>query len=65
MDPIQDILDDHPDMSDFLDIEAQVDDPEQRSRIIQSGFWDLQELQTKTPAFLEKVCKVLRHQRGN
>ena len=65
MDPIQDVLDDHPTMSDFLEIEAQVDDPEQRSRIIQSGFWDLQELQTKTPAFAEKVCKVLRHQRGN
>ena len=49
VDPIQDILDNHTDMSDFLEIEAQVDDPEQRARIISSGFWDLQELQTKTP----------------
>ena len=65
VDPIQDILDNHGDMSDFLEIEAQVDDPEQRVRIIQSGFWDLQELQNKMPEFAEKVCKVLRHQRGN
>ena len=43
---------------------AQVDDPEQRARIISSGFWDLQELQTKTPVFSEKVCNVLRRQRG-
>ena len=64
MDPVQDILDNHTDMSDFLEIEAQVDDPEQRSRIITSGFWDLQELQTKTPAFAEKVSNVLRRQRG-
>ena len=64
VDPIQDILDNHTDMSDFLEIEAQVDDPEQRSRIITSGFWDLQELQTKTPAFAEKVSNVLRRQRG-
>ena len=64
VDPIQDILDNHTDMSDFLEIEAQVDDPEQRARIISSGFWDLQELQTKTPVFSEKVCNVLRRQRG-
>ena len=65
VDPIQDILDNHGDMADFLEIEAQVDDPEQRARIITSGFWDLQELQNKSPEFAEKVCKVLRHQRGN
>jgi hypothetical protein len=41
VDPIQDILDNHGDMSDFLEIEAQVDDPEQRARIIQSSFLDL------------------------
>ena len=34
VDPIQDILDNHSDMADFLEIEAQVDDPEQRARII-------------------------------
>ena len=65
VDPIQDILDGHTDMSDFLEIEAQVNDAEQRSRIIQGGFWDLTELQNKTPEFAKKVCKVIRHQRGN
>jgi hypothetical protein len=65
VDPIQDILDGHTDMSDFLEIEAQVDDAEQQSRIIQGGFWDLTELQNKMPEFAKKVCKVIRHQRGN
>jgi hypothetical protein len=65
VDPIQDILDGHTDMSDFLEIEAQVDDPELRARIIQGGFWDLPDLQTQTPEFARKVCKVIRHQRGN
>ena len=66
VDPIQEYSgQSHRDMSDFLEIEAQVDDPEQRARIIQSGFWDLQELQNKMPEFAKKVCKVLRHQRGN
>ena len=56
VDPIQDILDNHANMSDFLEIEAQVDDPEQRSRIISSGFWDLQELQTKTRPLLRRFA---------
>jgi hypothetical protein len=55
VDPIHDILDGHTDMSDLLEIEAQVDDAEQQSRIIQGGFWDLTELQNnkKTPC----VCQ--------
>jgi hypothetical protein len=65
VDPIQDILDWYTDMSDFLEIDAQVNDPEQRARIIQGGFWDLTDLQNKTPEFAKKVCKVIRHQRGN
>jgi hypothetical protein len=65
VDPIQDILDGHTDMSDFLEIEARVDNPEQRARTIQGGFWDLNDLQNKTPEVAKKVCKVIRHQRGN
>jgi adenylate cyclase class IV len=38
VDPIQEILDEIPEMSDFLEIEAHVDDAEQRSKIIIGGF---------------------------
>jgi hypothetical protein len=51
VDPIQDILDGNPHMSDFLEIEAQVDDAAQRLKTTRGGFWDLTELQNKTVEF--------------
>jgi hypothetical protein len=44
VDLIQDILDNNPEMSDFLEIEAQVNDAEQRLKLIRGGFWDLTDL---------------------
>jgi hypothetical protein len=64
-DPIQEILDEHPDVSDFLEIEAQVGDSEQRARLITGGFWDLVDLQNETTAFPKQFCEVIRAVQGN
>jgi hypothetical protein len=65
VDPIQDILDENLEMSEFFEIEAQVDDAEQRSKVIKGGFWDLPDPQTKTVEFAQQVCKVIRAQGGS
>jgi hypothetical protein len=38
VDPIMDIFDNNIEMSEFLEIEAQVNDAEQRSKLIRGGF---------------------------